>query len=171
MINYKLIISCSKSLSIQDSYFGQASVEVTSKRAGNEQICRQFFSLYGCGCALLLCLPRGVLSGPGDITTALKPSTTASSRPFTAGPCGHWRCWVAALQGVSVRGSRWDCMDLPSSAPSPTPWLGFSANSILSYRLTDVTPRKYCPWIINILLKAFNTYNWSNFDCTVPGII
>lgn len=117
-----------------------------------------------------VCLPQDVLSCPGD-TTALKASTTASSRPFPAGPWGHWRCCVAALQSVSVRGTRWDCMDLPSSAPSPALWLKFSANSILSYRLTDVTPRKLLPWFINILLKAFNICNWSHFDCTVPGII
>lgn len=136
---------------------------------GNELICNQF-SLCGCGC-VFLCLPWDMLSCPGDITTALKASTPASSRPFPAGPCGHWRFCEAALQGVCVRGSRWDFMDLPSWAPSPAPWLKFSAESILNYWLTDVTPRKVLPWIINTLLKAFNIYNWSNFDCTVSGII
>lgn len=68
---------------------------------GNELICWQF-SL--CGCALVLSLSS---SGcPGDITTALKASTSASSRPLPAGPWGHWRCWVAALPAVSVTGAR-----------------------------------------------------------------
>lgn len=58
-LNCKLIINCSKSFIIHDSYSGQTSVEVTSKGQGNGLICRQF-SLCGCGCALLLCLcPSG----------------------------------------------------------------------------------------------------------------
>lgn len=169
MIICKLIISYSKSFIIHDSYFGHTSVEVTSKRAGEWTDLQPVFPLW-----LWLCLSLSswdMLSCPGDITTALKASTPASSRPFPAGPCGHWRCCEAALQGVCVRGSRWDCMDLPSSAPSPAPLLKFSAESILNCWLTDVTPRKVLPWIINTLLKAFNIYNWSNFDCTVSGII
>lgn len=151
MINCKLIISCSKSFIIHDSYFGQTSVEVTSKGQGNGLICGSFpFVAVPCSS---VCVPWDVLSCPGDVTTALKASTTATS--FPAGPCGHQRCCVGALQGVSVRGSRWDCLHLPYSAPSPTPWLKFSAGSILSYRLTDGTPRKVLPLDYQYSIKSF----------------
>lgn len=151
MINCKLIISYSKSFIIHDSYLGKLQWRLHPRGQGNALICRQF-SLCGCGCAFL-CLPQNVLSCPGDTTTALKASTTATNSP--AGPCGHQRCCVAALQGVSVTGSRWDCMHLPSLAPSPTPWLKFSANSILSSRLTDVTPRKVLSLDYQYCIKRF----------------
>lgn len=135
MINCNWITNYSKSFITQDSYFGQASVEITSKRARNEEICRQF-SLYCCGCAPLPSLspselPRGHHLCSGS-TNLCHPRGIKHQPPFPAGPWGHWRCWV----------SLWESMDLPPSAPYPVPWLGFSANSILNYRLTDVTLRK-----------------------------
>lgn len=51
-----------------------------------------------------------------------------------------------------------------------TPWLKISDNGNLNYRLTGVTARKVQPWISNTLLKAFNIYNWSHFDCIVLAL-
>lgn len=73
-------------------WFTQHSLEV---RGNDLKLCQGRFRLdtgkkfsltewsgIGISCCVFLCLPWDVLSCPGDITTALKASTPASSRPF-----------------------------------------------------------------------------------------